>query len=58
LSCSVLGINVLTLSKKTLEFDLKHNKPCLQIQPGTKNVAQRVRDFVADNEMETLNVAG
>ena len=45
-------------SKKTLQFAEKHNKPCLHIHPGTKDAAQTLRDFIADNEVETLNVAG
>ena len=45
-------------SKKTVEFAAKHNKPCLHIHSGQADAAQSLRDFVADNEIATLNVAG
>jgi Circularly permutated YpsA SLOG family len=45
-------------SKKTMEFAAKHNKPCLHINSGQSEAAQALRDFVADNEIATLNVAG
>jgi hypothetical protein len=45
-------------SKKTVEFVVKHNKPCLHAHSGQEDVAQALRDFVADNEILTLNVAG
>jgi hypothetical protein len=37
---------------------VKHNKPCLHIHSGQADAAQSLRDFVADNEIATLNVAG
>ena len=37
---------------------MKHNKPCLHIHSGQADAAQSLRDFVADNELVTLNVAG
>jgi len=45
-------------SKKTAEFAVKHNKPCLHAHSGQEDVVQALRDFVADNEIKTLNVAG
>jgi hypothetical protein len=45
-------------SKKTAEFAVKHNKPCLHAHSGQDDVAQALRDFVADNKIKTLNVAG
>jgi hypothetical protein len=45
-------------SRKTAEFAVKHNKPCLHIHLGQENAAQALRDFVADNGIATLNVAG
>ena len=45
-------------SRKTAEFAVKHNKPYLHVHPGQENAAQALRDFVADNEIATLNVAG
>ena len=45
-------------SKKTAEFAVKHNKPCLHAHSGQEDVAQALRDFVADNEILTLNVTG
>jgi hypothetical protein len=45
-------------SKKTSEFAVKLNKPCLHAHSGQDDVAQALRDFVADNEILTLNVAG
>jgi len=45
-------------SKKTAAFAVKHNKPCLHARSGQEDVAQALRDFVADNEILTLNVAG
>ena len=37
---------------------MKYNKPCLKLHPGTKDSGQKLRDFVPDNEIQTLNVAG
>ena len=45
-------------SKKTIEFAQKHNQPCLHIHQGGKDPGKKLRDFVADNEIKTLNVAG
>jgi hypothetical protein len=45
-------------SRKTAEFAVKHNKPCLYLHPGQEDADQALRDFVADNEIATLNVAG
>jgi hypothetical protein len=45
-------------SKKTVEFAVKLNKPCLHAHSGQEDVAQALRDFVGDNEILTLNVAG
>ena len=45
-------------SKKTVEFAVKLNKPCLHLHSGQEDAAQALRDFVSDNEIATLNVAG
>ena len=45
-------------SRKTAEFAVKHNKPCLHMHSGQPDSAQALRDFVANNEIATLNVAG
>ena len=45
-------------SRKTAEFAVKHNKPCLHVHPRYEDAAQALRDFVSDNEIATLNVAG
>lgn len=45
-------------SKRTAEFAVKHNKPCMHAHSGQEDVAQALREFVADNEIKTLNVAG
>jgi len=45
-------------SKKTVEFAVKHNKPCLHLHSRQSDAAQALRDFVADNKILTLNVAG
>jgi len=45
-------------SKKTAEFAVKHNKPCLHAHSRQEDVARALRDFDADNEILTLNVAG
>jgi Circularly permutated YpsA SLOG family len=44
--------------KETAEFAVKQDKPCLHAHSGQEDVAQALRDFVADNEIKTLNVAG
>jgi hypothetical protein len=43
---------------KTLELTEKHYKPCLHIHPGVKEPGKKLADFVADNEIQTLNMAG
>jgi Circularly permutated YpsA SLOG family len=45
-------------SKKTVEFALRHNKPCLHLHSRQGGAAQGLRDFVADNKILALNVAG
>jgi hypothetical protein len=45
-------------SKKTVEFAKKHGKPCLHIHFGVKDAGKRLLEFVKDNEIKTLNVAG
>lgn len=51
--------NVLTGAyQKTVKCAAKHNKQCMYIHPGTKHAAQKLRDFVADYEIETRRVAG
>ena len=45
-------------SKKTLEFAEKHNKPFLHVHRRTQNAEKKVLEFVLDNEIKTLNVAG
>ena len=45
-------------SKKTVEFAAKHNKPCLHLHARQSNAAQALRQFIAGNEILTLNVAG
>jgi hypothetical protein len=45
-------------SKKTVEFAVKLNKRCLHAHSGQDDVAQALKDFVTDNEILTLNVAG
>lgn len=43
-------------SKKTVEFAVKQNKPCLYIQRGVRALCKIMRDFVADKEISTRNV--
>jgi Circularly permutated YpsA SLOG family len=45
-------------TKMTVELTVKHNKPCLKLHPGRADAGQKLRDFVSDNEIQTLNVAG
>jgi hypothetical protein len=45
-------------SKKTVEFAVRYNKPCLHIHSGQADASQSLRDFVSDNEIATINVAG
>jgi hypothetical protein len=42
----------------TVGFTVKHSKPCLKLHPGIKDSGQKLREFVSDNEIQTLNVAG
>jgi hypothetical protein len=53
-----IGENLSGGSHKTLEFTEKHHKPCLHIHPGVKDAGKKLRDFVLENEITTLNVAG
>jgi putative molybdenum carrier protein len=53
-----LGKELTGGSKKTSEFAVKLNKPCLHAHSCQEDVAQALRDFVSDNEILTLNVAG
>jgi transglutaminase-like putative cysteine protease len=45
-------------SKKTVEFARQQNKPCLHIHSGQPEAVQSFREFISDNEIATLNVAG
>ena len=45
-------------SKKTLELTRKHRKPYLHIHAGQTNAVDRLRTFLAENVIQTLNVAG
>ena len=45
-------------SKKMVEFAVRRNKSCRDIYCGQVDAAQALRDFIADNEIATLNVAG
>jgi len=45
-------------SKKTVEYVVKYDKPCLHVHSGQADGAQALRDFVADNEINTLSVGG
>jgi hypothetical protein len=45
-------------SKKTLDLARKHCKPYLHIHAGQTNAADRLRTFLAENVIHTLNVAG
>jgi hypothetical protein len=45
-------------SKKAVEFALQYNKPCLHIHSGQSEAVQSLREFIGDNEIATLNVAG
>jgi len=45
-------------SEKTLDLARKHCKPYLHILAGQTNAADRLRTFLAENVIHTLNVAG
>jgi hypothetical protein len=45
-------------SKRTVEFARKHDKPWLHVHAGQSNAAERLRVFLEDNVIATLNVAG
>jgi hypothetical protein len=45
-------------SKKRVEYAVKYQTPGLNVHSGEEDGAQAFRDFVGDNEINTLNVAG
>ena len=45
-------------SKKTVEFAKKHNKPWLHLHAGQPDCEYRLRSFLTDNAIGSLNVAG
>jgi hypothetical protein len=45
-------------SKKTAEFAKKHHKPWIHLADGDQDIAQRLKDWLAQNAVEVLNVAG
>jgi Circularly permutated YpsA SLOG family len=45
-------------SKKTLEFALKYKKPYLHLHAAHDDAAERLRRFLAESEIQILNVAG
>jgi hypothetical protein len=45
-------------SRKTVEFALKHKKPCLHVHAAVPDATQRFSAFLEDNAIEVLNVAG
>jgi hypothetical protein len=45
-------------TKMTVEFTVKHKKPCRKLHPAIKDCGLKLRDFVSHNEIQTLNVAG
>ena len=45
-------------SRKTVEFAKKHHKPLIHLTAGDQDVAQRLKDWLAQNAIEVLNVAG
>jgi Circularly permutated YpsA SLOG family len=53
-----IGQNLTGGSRKTLELTEKHNKRCLHIHSGVKDAGEKLRHFVLDNDISTLNVAG
>jgi hypothetical protein len=45
-------------SKRTAEFAKEHGKPFIRLHRGDGNAAERLRAFVEENRIKTLNVAG
>ena len=45
-------------SKKTAEFAVNHNKPCLHLHSHRSDAAQAFRNFIAENKILVLNIAG
>lgn len=45
-------------SKRTAEFAQKHGKPMLHVHPGIEEPGSVFSEFVAENQIEVLNVAG
>ena len=45
-------------SKKTIEFAKKHHKPWIHLAAGDQAIAQRLKDWLAQNAVYVLNVAG
>ena len=45
-------------SKKTAEFAKKHHKHWIHLAAGDQHVAQRLKDWLTQNPVDVLNVAG
>ena len=45
-------------SKETAEFAKKHHKPWIHLAAGDQDVAQRLKDWLTQNAVAVLNVAG
>jgi hypothetical protein len=45
-------------SKKTVEFAKKHHKPWIHLAAGDQDAAQRLKEWLAQNAVEVLNIAG
>ena len=45
-------------SKKTVDFAKKHHKPWIHLAACQEDAAQRLKDWLEDNAIEVLNVAG
>jgi hypothetical protein len=45
-------------SKKTVEFAKKHHKPWIHLATGDQDGAQRLKDWLTQNAVYVLNVAG
>jgi len=43
---------------KTISFARKHKKPCLHILKACDNPVREIREFVKENGIKILNVAG
>jgi hypothetical protein len=43
---------------KNVEFAKKHHKAWIHLAAGDKGVAQRLKDWLAQNPVDVLNVAG